>query len=90
MADERGLPALGLTPSCHSALAARRRPGAVGVLALVGGLAGIAAKAADESGVRGAADLGSYPAAWVLAVALTVPMTWLAVRLLDVLHQYLP
>lgn len=34
-----------------------------------GVLAGIAAKAADESGQAWAADLGSYPAAWVLAVA---------------------
>lgn len=32
--------------------------------------AGALAKAADESGLRWAADLGSYPAAWVLAVAL--------------------
>ncbi|MFW3172746.1 hypothetical protein [Geodermatophilus sp. CPCC 206100] len=38
--------------------------------ALAGVLAGIAAKAADESGQVWAADLGSYPAAWVLAVAL--------------------
>ncbi|SFF36083.1 hypothetical protein [Blastococcus tunisiensis] len=36
----------------------------------LGLLAGAAAKAADESGWRWAADLGSYPAAWVLAVAL--------------------
>ena len=40
------------------------------VAAVSGVLAGIAAKAADESGHRWAADLGSYPAAWVLAVAL--------------------
>jgi hypothetical protein len=33
--------------------------------------AGVAAKAADESGLPWAADLGSYPALWVLAVALT-------------------
>ena len=39
-------------------------------VALLGVLAGVAAKAADESGLRWAADLGSYPAAWVLAVAL--------------------
>jgi hypothetical protein len=36
----------------------------------LGVLAGIAAKAGDESGWRWAADLGSDPAAWVLAVAL--------------------
>jgi hypothetical protein len=35
-----------------------------------GVLAGAAAKAADESGVAWAADLGTYPAAWVLVVAL--------------------
>ena len=40
------------------------------VFALLGVVAGVAAKAADESGWRWAADLGSYPAAWVLAVAL--------------------
>ena len=41
------------------------------VLAVVGGvLAGVAAKAGDESGWRWAADLGSWPAAWVLVVAL--------------------
>ena len=39
-------------------------------LAALGVLAGIAAKAADESGMTWAADLGTYPAAWVLAVAL--------------------
>ncbi|RBY94413.1 hypothetical protein DQ244_03610 [Blastococcus sp. TBT05-19] len=38
--------------------------------AAAGALAGVAAKAADESGWRWAADLGSYPAAWVLVVAL--------------------
>ncbi|TFV44632.1 hypothetical protein [Blastococcus sp. TF02A-35] len=38
--------------------------------ALAGVLAGVAAKAADESGWQWAADLGTYPAAWVLAVAL--------------------
>jgi hypothetical protein len=37
---------------------------------LLGVLAGVTAKAADESGWGWAADLGSYPAAWVLAVAL--------------------
>jgi hypothetical protein len=36
----------------------------------LGVLAGVAAKAADESGWGWAADLGSYPAAWVLAVAV--------------------
>jgi hypothetical protein len=36
---------------------------------LLGVLAGIAAKAADESGWSWAGDLGTYPAAWVLAVA---------------------
>ena len=36
----------------------------------VGVLAGVAAKVADESSWRWAADLGSFPAAWVLAVAL--------------------
>jgi hypothetical protein len=39
-------------------------------LALLGVLAGVAAKAADESGWTAAADLGTYPAAWVLAVSL--------------------
>jgi len=38
--------------------------------AVLGVGAGIVAKAGDESGWRWAADLGSYPAAWVLAVAL--------------------
>ena len=38
--------------------------------ALLGVVAGIAAKAADESSWAWAADLGTYPAAWVLAVAL--------------------
>jgi hypothetical protein len=42
----------------------------VGAPALLGVLAGVAAKVADESGIGWAADLGSYPAAWVLAVAL--------------------
>ncbi len=48
--------------------------------AALGVLTGIAAKAADESGVDWAADLGSDPPAWVLAVALigrfapTLPM----------------
>ncbi|TFV78400.1 hypothetical protein E4P39_04105 [Blastococcus sp. CT_GayMR19] len=38
--------------------------------AALGVLAGIAAKAADESGLTWAAELGTLPAAWVLAVAL--------------------
>ncbi|MGY1689410.1 DUF6518 family protein [Geodermatophilus sp. SYSU D01105] len=37
---------------------------------LSGLLAGVVAKAADESVLRWAADLGTYPAAWVLAVAV--------------------
>lgn len=41
-------------------------PGCAGL----GLLAGALAKAADESGPGWAADLGSFPAAWVLAVAL--------------------
>ncbi|ADB73889.1 hypothetical protein [Geodermatophilus obscurus] len=36
----------------------------------LGPVAGALAKAADESGLRWAADLASHPAAWVLAVAL--------------------
>jgi hypothetical protein len=40
------------------------------LLAGLGALAGVVAKVADESGPTWAADLGSYPAAWVLAVAL--------------------
>ncbi|TFV91639.1 hypothetical protein E4P40_05645 [Blastococcus sp. CT_GayMR20] len=42
----------------------------VGGFAAFGLLAGIAAKVGDESGWSWAGDLGSYPAAWVLAVAL--------------------
>ena len=42
----------------------------LGGLAALGVLGGIAAKAGDESGWEWAGDLGSYPAAWVLAVAL--------------------
>ncbi len=45
---------------------ARALPVCAGLGLLAGGLA----KAADESGLRWAADLGSYPAAWVLTVAL--------------------
>jgi hypothetical protein len=47
-----------------------RRPMPLPVWAALGVLAGIAAKAADESGWGWAADLGSFPAAWVLIVAL--------------------
>ena len=36
----------------------------------LGVAAGIAAKPADESGIGWAGDLGTYPAVWVLAVAL--------------------
>ncbi|WP_448613941.1 DUF6518 family protein [Modestobacter sp. URMC 112] len=47
------------------------REGALVVgLALLGAVAGAAAKAADESGTGWLAQLGSDPAAWVLAVAL--------------------
>jgi hypothetical protein len=49
---------------------ATRRPLALPVLAVVGVLAGVAAKAADETHWGWAADLGSFPAAWVLTVAL--------------------
>jgi hypothetical protein len=47
-----------------------RRPLVLAVLAALGVLVGIAAKVADESGLGWAADLGSDPPAWVLAVAL--------------------
>jgi hypothetical protein len=50
--------------------ATRARTAVLPLLGLAGLVAGVAAKAADESGRRWAADLGSYPAAWVLAVAL--------------------
>ncbi|RBY89418.1 DUF6518 family protein [Blastococcus sp. TF02A-30] len=55
-----------------TATAALPRSTSTSFLVAVGAglLAGVAAKAADESGWRWAADLGSYPAAWVLAVAL--------------------
>ena len=49
---------------------AARRGSRTGALAGLGLLAGVAAKAADASGVAWLVDLGSYPAAWVLAVAL--------------------
>lgn len=45
-------------------------PATVLGLVVLGALTGVAAKAADESSWRWAADLGSYPAAWVLGVAL--------------------
>ena len=47
-----------------------RRPLVLPVLAAAGVLAGVAAKAADEKHWGWAADLGSFPAAWVLTVAL--------------------
>jgi hypothetical protein len=47
-----------------------RRPVALPALVAFGVLAGVLAKAADESGWGWAADLGSFPAAWVLTVAL--------------------
>jgi hypothetical protein len=47
-----------------------RRPVAAPVLAAAGVLAGVLAKAADESGWSWARDLGSFPAVWVLTVAL--------------------
>jgi uncharacterized protein DUF6518 len=50
--------------------AADRRPMALPALAALGVLAGVLAKIADESSWRWAADLGSFPAAWVLTVAL--------------------
>ena len=49
---------------------ADRRPMALPALAALGVLAGVLAKIADESSWRWAADLGSFPAAWVLTVAL--------------------
>jgi hypothetical protein len=69
----------------------------------LGVVAGAPAKAADEPGSRWAADLGSHPVAWVLAVAvgpcngrtrlwalvLLAPATWPAGRGLDVLAALL-
>jgi Family of unknown function (DUF6518) len=52
------------------ATAAPPRHRVAALLAVVGALAGIAAKAADESPWSWAADLGTFPAAWVLAVAV--------------------
>ena len=58
-----------------------RPPRTASALAAGAGLlTGVAAKAGDESGWRWAADLGSYPAAWVLAVAL---VGWRAPSLRD-------
>jgi hypothetical protein len=39
-------------------------------LALAGVAAGVAAKAADESTIHWASDLGTYPAVWILVIAL--------------------
>jgi hypothetical protein len=53
--------------------------GALVAAAALGVLAGVLAKVADESPIPWAGDLGSYPAAWVLVVALlgwSAP-TWL-------------
>jgi hypothetical protein len=47
-----------------------RHRSAVPLLVLAGALAGVAAKAADASPWRWAEDLGHYPAAWLLAVAV--------------------
>jgi hypothetical protein len=64
------------------------------VAAVLGVLAGAAAKAADESGLSWAGTLGPDPVARVLAVALIgrFAPTWRAagpaVRLLDVRHRY--
>jgi hypothetical protein len=59
-------------------------PAIVAGLAILGIAAGVAAKAADESTVRWAADLGTYPASWVLALALIARfapgMVWAATR----------
>jgi hypothetical protein len=66
------MPAMNATTRTGPAAAPWLLPG----VALLGLLAGVAAKAADESGLRWAADLGSYPAAWVLAVALLGRAAW--------------
>jgi hypothetical protein len=47
----------------------RRWTRSILLFGLVGVFAGTVAKAADESGIGWANDLGSYPAVWVLAVA---------------------
>lgn len=59
---------IGAVTATIEAPARRRAPLTLAVLG--GVLTGVAAKAGDESGWRWAADLGSYPAAWVLVVAL--------------------
>jgi hypothetical protein len=54
-------------------LRTRRPPSELAVgggFALLGAVAGVAAKLGDESGWQWAGDLGTYPAAWVLVVAL--------------------
>ncbi len=43
---------------------------AVGGLVILGAAAGIAAKEADESGIGWLGDAGTYPALWILALAL--------------------
>ncbi|MCZ2836667.1 DUF6518 family protein [Modestobacter sp. VKM Ac-2985] len=50
--------------------ATARRKAPLLLATAAGAVAGVAAKAGDESGWRWAADLGTYPAAWVLVVAL--------------------
>ncbi len=57
-------------PSRSSTSPGTAGPRTLGLTAVLGVLAGVVAKAADESGLTWAADLGSYPALWVLAVAL--------------------
>lgn len=52
-----------------------RRRSAVLLLALAGALAGVAAKAADASPWRWAEDLGHFPAAWLLAVAVVARLS---------------
>jgi hypothetical protein len=47
-----------------------RRWLAVAVLGMAGALTGAAAKLADESTITWAADLGTYPALWIAAVAV--------------------
>lgn len=63
----------GSAPASSSSTSARTSPAEPARLlaaAPAGLVAGVAAKAADESGLAWAADLGSYPAPWVLAVAV--------------------
>jgi hypothetical protein len=62
----------------HRARAGHRALRELGVLAgllVLGALSGALAKAADESPYRWAADLGTYPAAWVLALALVARLS---------------